>query len=113
MGFSFSSLNPVKAVKKVFKDPEKLINPAASLGTSIAVDETQRAFKDLGESLAPEINFPDPPEAAKEVDLAGAMAAEAERKRNRSRKGRASTILTSPQGVTGSASIGTKTLLGE
>ncbi|MCU7888871.1 MAG: hypothetical protein KZQ66_21285 [Candidatus Thiodiazotropha sp. (ex Lucinoma aequizonata)] len=40
-------------------------------------------------------------------------AAAAERKRQRAAKGRASTILTSGSGVTGSANLGTTVLLGK
>lgn len=40
-------------------------------------------------------------------------AAEAERKRNRTASGKASTMLTGGQGVTGTSSVGTNALLGK
>lgn len=62
----------------------------------------------------PEISTPGTEDvtAAATIDDSGARAAEEERMRRARASGRASTILTSPSGLSGPANIGTATLLG-
>jgi len=105
--------NAVKTIKKAVTKPHEALaalNPATAVPVAArkGAEELGRAAKDLGESMAPDINFPEPPVQA---DLS--QASEEARRRQARRGGRASTILTSPSGAGGGASIGTKTLLGQ
>ena len=102
------------AAKKVKKFGKKAIGATldvATLGQRQQIgEEIRRPFEDLQDSMTPDI--PPLEDPAPVADLGGVQAAEAERRRRRG-GGRASTILTSPGGVAGSASVGTKKLLGQ
>lgn len=108
--------NAGSTIEKGFKSAVDLSKKALTKPFEAAVvdpvrkgaEELGRATRDLGESMAPDINFPEPPVQA---DLS--QASEEARRRQARRGGRASTILTSPSGAAGGASIGTKTLLGQ
>ena len=89
-----------------------LANPTLAAGKA-QVDVAGRAITDALVPDMPEVaDIPELVEKAPKLEREGAQAAEAERKRLQRRKGRASTILTSSQGLLKPANVGTRTLLG-
>lgn len=74
--------------------------------------------KELRRAITPDINIPppapaSPPPPIDDTDVRLEAAREEERQRQAKKKGRASTILTGPQGLAGPAPVQRKTLLGQ
>lgn len=115
-----------RAAKDVGRGVEKFVNETIVEPHENAADallkkpgeEAQRLLTDGVESvskmLTPDItiDLPEEAPAPPSMDLEGSLAAQDAMQRNRRRQGRASTILTSPQGTSGQAPVGTRTLLG-